>query len=108
MHRTGDGHSSILPGEPEVNFKVQYSQTWLFPGQALRGARVQNDEGVGQVLPDQPRGPAAGQDDRAGAEQVHRPLAQGGRADRADQRETRSSANVLINRSNRTGRTRRL
>ena len=66
-------------------------------------------EGSAEVLHyRQSRGPPAGQDDRAGAEQVHRPLSPGGRADRAGQRETRSSDDVLIDRSNRTGRTRRL
>ena len=48
-----------------------------------------------QVLLHQPRGAAAGQDDRAGAQQVQRALGEGGRDPRAPQLPPRQRAHVL-------------
>ena len=54
-------------------------------------------EGSAEVLHNrESRGAAAGQDDRARAQQVLRPLQAGGRADRANHGQAGLSADVLI------------
>ena len=67
-------------------------------GQAAGGASVALHEGAPEVLHDRvSRGAAAGQDDRARAQQVLGHVSQGGRAHRQDQREAQKGPHVLRN-----------
>ena len=70
---------------------------YFMSGQAAGGASVALHEGAPEVLHDRvSRGAAAGQDDRARAQQVCRDVRQGGRAGGAADGQARLRAHVLM------------